>query len=1558
MEFNLTAFTLAPTIEVYNKCRKQDLLVIADFFSITVPREAAKRVIKDKLYMELVTAGILPSDSEDMEKNTETADVGSFAGLPPSIDPTSPRFDPVLALKFKELDLELKKQEQELQVVNLRTLEVQANRDIKLRSLDIEAETLRQKPVPAPRARLPSSPASVRTTFSSGPQESHSTFDVTKHIKLVPPFKETEVDSYFIAFERIAGKLGWPKDMWGLLLQCNLAGRAQQVCSALSVEQCLDYEVVKRAVLRAYELVPEAYRQRYRRLTKTVNQTYTEFAREKKNLFEKWCGAGKISSLEQLQELILLEDFKNCVPESVVVHLNDQKVMTLSEAAVIADEFVLTHKNVFPVNRMFHNQPPVTESGVRDRFLGSKLERGHKTVSNRVGDKRVCFYCLDPGHKIVDCKAWKQKMGTKTKSVAFIHSAAAVENSMPSHISGYEPFMLRGTVSLSPDSPAYPVSILRDTGACQSLILDSVLPFSSESYTGTSILVRGVELGCVKVPLHGVCLSSELASGPVKIGVRSELPVNGVDLILGNDLAGSKVFSSPIMIEKPDLFSRVNLSTSFSTVFPDCAVTRAQARKFSDVIDLSDSFIAPSFEPAECKLEIETKLDVPSDEETPPAELPFLKTGREQLISMQRSDPTLKHCIEAANANIKLPAGVEYYWDNEVLMRRWNPRLADDALASCQIVLPFAYHSQVLKLSHEHVLAGHLGIAKTYYRLTKYFYWPGVKSSVSRFCKACHTCQLSGKPNQKVPPAPLHPIPAMGEPFERLVIDCVGPLPRSKSGHQYILTIMCAATRFPEAIPLHTLKAKTVVKELVKFLSTFGLPRVIQTDQGTNFTSKLFAQVAKELGVSHVLSSAYHPQSQGAVERFHQTLKSMLRAYCLESGKEWVEGLPLLMFAVREAKQESTGFSPAELVFGHTVRGPLKLLQEQLLSANQSPVSVLDYVSRFREKLHQARDVAQSHLLTAQAKMKTHFDRKSLSRSFQPGDSVLVLLPIQNSPLQARFAGPYSIKEKLSETDYVVNTPDRKRKTRVCHINMLKAYVTLAKSNTFHDSSVTPVIAAACSPVYSPAQDGLGMGFENVSCERLENSTIINGLETYLAHLSTCQREDIVCLISRFPMLFSDVPSQTTVICHDIDVGNSPPVKQHPYRVNHQKREIMREEVRYLLQHGFVQPSQSPWSSPCLLVPKPDTTYRFCTDYRKVNSLTKPDSFPLPRMEDCVDRIGAARYITKLDLLKGYWQVPLTDRASEISAFVTPDNFLQYSVMAFGMRNAPATFQRLMHRVLSGVANCEAYLDDVVIFSDTWENHLETLTEVFSRLAEASLTLNLAKCDFAKAIVTYLGKKVGHGQVCPVEAKVLAILDFPVPINKRELRRFLGMVGYYRGFCENFATVVSPLTNLLSPFKKFLWSAECANAFAAAKDIMCNAPVLAAPDFTLPFQLQIDASATGVGAVLLQEDPFGVDHPVCYFSRKLSKCQQNYSTIEKETLALLMALQHFEVYVGGSCTPVLVYTDHNPLTFLSRMCNSNQRLMRWSLIVQEYNLDIRHKKGSENVIADALSRTK
>lgn len=181
------------------------------------------------------------------------------------------------------------------------------------------------------------------------------------------------------------------------------------------------------------------------------------------------------------------------------------------------------------------------------------------------------------------------------------------------------------------------------------------------------------------------------------------------------------------------------------------------------------------------------------------------------------------------------------------------------------------------------------------------------------------------------------------------------------------------------------------------------------------------------------------------------------------------------------------------------------------------------------------------------------------------------------------------------------------------------------------------------------------------------------------------------------------------------------------------------------------------------------------------------------------------------------------------------------------------------------------------------------------------------------------------------------------------------MAGYYRGFCRNFATVVAPLTGLLSTEQRFVWVEKCNSAFCAVKDLLCNAPILSAPNFVLPFSLQVDASARGAGAVLMQADAAGIDHPVSYFSRKFSTCQQRYSTIEKEALALLLAVQHFEVYLSSG-KRIVVYTDHNPLTFLSRMSNSNQRLMRWALIVQEFNLDIRYKKGVENVIADALSR--
>ena len=328
---------------------------------------------------------------------------------------------------------------------------------------------------------------------------------------------------------------------------------------------------------------------------------------------------------------------------------------------------------------------------------------------------------------------------------------------------------------------------------------------------------------------------------------------------------------------------------------------------------------------------------------------------------------------------------------------------------------------------------------KTYQKVLDHFYWPGIRKDVKAFCRTCHTCQMVGKSNQRPPATPLKPIPVSANPFSHVIIDCVGPLPKTKEGNQYLLTIMCLSTHFPEAIPLRNIKAPKIAKTLIKFFALFGLPKSVQSDQGSNFMSYLFQDVMAELGFKQVKSSAYHPQSQGALERFHETLKTMMRSYCLQEQKDWDECIPLLLFAAQEAVQESLGFSPSELVFGHTPRGPLKVLKEWWLS-DEEPESVLVRISDIRHWLWTANALTQKNLKAAQSGMKSWYDRKARTRVFKPGDQVLVLLPIHGNPLQARYCGPFTIAEKVNEVDYIVNTTGHRKARQLCHVNMLKDY--------------------------------------------------------------------------------------------------------------------------------------------------------------------------------------------------------------------------------------------------------------------------------------------------------------------------------------------------------------------------------------------------------------------------------------------------------------------------------------------------------------------------------------
>ena len=345
------------------------------------------------------------------------------------------------------------------------------------------------------------------------------------------------------------------------------------------------------------------------------------------------------------------------------------------------------------------------------------------------------------------------------------------------------------------------------------------------------------------------------------------------------------------------------------------------------------------------------------------------------------------------------------------------------------------------------------------------------------------------------------------------------------------------------------------------------------------------------------------------------------------------------------------------------------------------------------------------------------------------------------------------------------------------------------------------------------------------------------------------------------------------MISHNVDVGNAPPIKQHPYRLSPTKATYLDQEIQYLLDNDFIEPSQSSWSSPCTLVPKPDSSYRMCTDYHKVNNLTKSDNFPIPQIDDCVDKIGNAKYVSKFDLLKGFWQIPLSKRCQRDFSICHTTWIIPIQSDAIWNAKFPCHLQRLINKIISQIDGCEGYIDDVIIYSDTWEEHLNILQKFFKQLSDVKLTINLVKSEFGCGHVTYLGHIVGQGQVKPINTKVKAIADFPPPTMKKHFMRLLGMAGYYRKFCPNFSSITEPLTQLLCKDSKFVWTEQCHSAFEKLKAMVQNAPVLSAPDFNRPFKLAVDVSDVAAGAVLLQEDQGGIDHPICYFSPKFNKHQ-------------------------------------------------------------------------------------
>ena len=865
------------------------------------------------------------------------------------------------------------------------------------------------------------------------PSDKASAFDPARNVRLVPPFQEKEVDKYFAHFEKVADSLNWPKESWVLLLQSALVGKAQVIYGSLSVEQSSNYEHVKEAILKAYELVPEAYKQKFRNYLKYDSKTHVEFAREKENLFNRWCHSKEIGQdFKKLKQMVLLEEFKDKVRPDIRSHLDEQKVEELEKAAVMADDYTLTHKmsskSGNPQQKRYHGSGnrENTSRNMDDRKrqvkstenvgLVSKVEPlkpiscGHcgkpgHIITNcwKLGGKTPCEHCGKFNHKSEDCRIAKNKLQKEVKPTGLtslkglkvspfnelenskgvkvkplidrnskgvkvkplidrnnfveknkgvkVNPLSDVKSCIEDKISpfkesdymeNYKPFISEGVVLLVGDeNSSQQVKILRDTGATQSLMLDSVLPLTENSFTGANVLISGVEMGVLEVPLHEVNIKCSLINGNIVIGMRPSLPVEGISLILGNALAGERVMVDPSVVEKPrDDEKTERLAEKFPGIFPASVVTRSMKAKKEAIkeqgkeeIGLSGTFL----ENIDGKFEVRNK------------------------------EKAQKALVRNESRNVK------------------------------------------------------------------------------------------------------------------------GNIPEKQEG-------------------------KSVISR-----------------------QNLIEEKSNDKELPDLFKIALTPVKAGKVSVVYLIKDNILM-------RKWSS---------------------------HRVTiGPLLLLKEKWLDEHPEKISVLKYVATFKDRLFRAGQIAKRNLQESQSKMKVWYDRKAKSRCFKLEDRVLVLYPVVGNPLQAKYSGPYKVVKKISNKHYLVKTPGRRKETQVCHINMLKAYHEKPKpelvilnnklglENPTHSESYVGQVAEKEEDTEIEVR--LGNDQQPI---KLQNSQILNDLGIKLSHLPLVQRKELAEVITQYREVFPDVPSKTNLIEHDMDVGDSAPIKQHPYRVSPIKKVLLDKEV-------------------------------------------------------------------------------------------------------------------------------------------------------------------------------------------------------------------------------------------------------------------------------------------------------------------------------------------------------------------------------------------------------------
>lgn len=1090
----------------------------------------------------------------------------------------------------KELEFEERRRKEELEFEERRRKE-EFEREERRRREELEFEERKRKEELEFEERKRKDEIEMkRLEMSSNPSRSSEAEGKSKPLKfdvqkIIPKFdsKINEISLYLTTFERQISVMQIPKEYWVTHLVSLLPSEIVTLIARESETEASDYDHVKALLLERFKLGAENFRLLFVRHQKGTEATWRDFYYEMRNYFEEWLSSLEINTFEELKDLMIADQMKRKVSNEIREHFIDEwsKIVNPMKLVEKLDEYEKVRlsfkKPGYAVHRdrleskikVFEGRQPPHFSDTGKPLKAWNNNKGNlkyqnqtpgfkqKVENSRDKFKPTCFTCGLEGHISRFCTKNNQKKVTGGSAQANqVQSTQTLQDqSDGGKKTNAEALTARITsctndpLQLQPNIDELEIVKVK----CGDKILNGILD------TGAQISVVRYDVventpgdgdGLINISTaFGAVEQTPLKIFPMKIndGFHGNVPITcAVSKKLVNELLLSasafKALKGNIELYNTEKLWN-NENNSIKKILTVCEAHEKE---------LDDSTAESSTTLTVTSKKIEEIIE--TDEEA----------SGTTFYKLQHEDESLEECFKWAKKKEK-----SYELDGKILLHCEN--VGGNKIK--QVVLPHCKRSEVIKMAHDTPLAGHLGEKKTIQRIKYSFFWPTIKNDVKKYCESCKECQLR-RPVTYRDRIPIRPLVRPETPFEVWSVDCIGPLePPSGRGHKFVICAIDLCTRWAEAIPVRDISAKTTCNVLMKIFAQTGFPKIICSDQGTNFTSKLTAAFEELLGISPRFSTPGHPESMGSIERWNRTLKNMLNKNIQQHGRNWDIHLPYLLFAYREVPHTTTGVSPFQMVYGRVPAGPLSLLKEVWAGTRKIPTDVSrpveKYLQELEDNLRKAHEIAREHAEIAQEDYTMRYNLRAKEKFFNVGDQVLVLIPSSTHKLLSTWIGPVTVVELTRPHSVKVEMEDGS--LRELHVNKIRPFI----ARTNHVGIIFEQDEDFGDLYYTPRDQ-----IDN-SAEDLRNH--IQQLEK----LTLKQRDDLLEVLHEFTDVFSSKPGQAKVEGHSVKVTEDcRPKKLKPYRVPIALQEEVERQIQELLELDIIESSDSEWAHPVVCVAK------------------------------------------------------------------------------------------------------------------------------------------------------------------------------------------------------------------------------------------------------------------------------------------------------------------------------------------------------------------------------------